>query len=238
MDGQKQALKETTDTNTVRYTPAELAATLSEGNTVELDAEKTLVIYQIDSGDFITAVEEIEPKTRLGVLVDLMRRFSLELNLEGSIDLGSFNLADHSWSFKAGKTGTLKISAKPTTVRKSLSEMVTFLTKIPVGQALVLKPYQELFLEDLLASDLVDYYEYCQNETDGKKREKEQDALFIKNSPILQDKGLTLKVYGLNAQQIDRSIDTGAGGLLFRPVAGEELKHPRVVVGLLGENTA
>ena len=159
-------------------------------------------------------------------------------SLEGSINLGSFNLADHSWSIQAGETGKLCITARPITVRKSLSEIVTFLTKIPVGQALVLKPQQELFLEDILASDLISYYDYCNNEPDGKKREKEQDALFIKNSPILRDKGLTLKVYSLNAKQIDRSIDTGVGGLLFKPIASEEQEHPRIVLGLLGEGTA
>jgi hypothetical protein len=214
MDSKNQALEEVTPSTELRYSLPEFASTLSSEGVVELDTEKTLVLHQIDSSDFITAVEELEPKNRLGVLVQLMRRFSLEVNLEGSIDLGAFNLADHSWTLKAGNTGKLRITAKPTTVRKSLSDIIAFLTKIPVGQALVLKPFQELFLEDILASDLVDYYEYCQNEKDGKKREKEQDSLFIKNSPLL-------------------SIDTGAGGLLFRPVAGEELKHPRVVVGLL-----
>lgn len=236
MDSKKQALEEATPAAEIRYTLPEFAAALSKGDALEINEEKPLVLYQIDSSDFISAVEEIEPKNRLNVLIEFMRRFSLELNLEGSIDLGSFNLADHSWTLKTGNTGNLRITAKPTAVRKSLADVVTFLTKIPVGQALVLKPFQELFLEDILASDLVNYYDFCQNETDGKKREKEQDALFIKNSPLLKDKNLTLKVYGLNAHQIDRTIDTNAGGLLFRPVPGEELKHPRIVVGLLGED--
>ncbi len=234
MENTKEASKIETlpETQEIRVTWAELTDRLSKERTLELTKEQTLVIHQIDSNDLLSAIEESQGAKRLGVLVDIMKRFSLDLSLEGSINFGAFNLAEHSWTISAGDSGFLRITAKPTAVRKSLNEIVSFLTKLPVGQALVLKPFQELFLEDISSSDMLNYYEYCQEEQDVKAREVEQDSLFAKNCPTLVEKGLSLKIYGLNAKQIDRNLDTNIGGLLFKPVGSEELKYPRLVIAL------
>ncbi len=234
MDSTKQeskieVLKETQD---LRVTWAELADKLTKERQFELNKEESLVIHQMDSSDLLSAIEESEGAKRLGVLIDIMKRYCLELSLEGSINFGAFNLADHSWTITPGDSGFLRISAKPTAVRKSLSEIVSFLSKIPTGQALVLKPLQELFLEDISASDMLNYYEYCQEEQDPAARELEQDALFAKSCPTLVEKDLTLKIYGLNAKQIDRNLDTNIGGILFKPVGSAELTHPRLVIAL------
>jgi hypothetical protein len=219
----------------IRVTLQEMASKLSLDRVWELQTGSTLTVYQMDSSDFMSAVEEGEPAERLKFLVELMKRFSLDIAFEGSIALGPFNLADHSWSFTPGNSGSLRIMAKPTTMRKSLSEIVSFLTKLPVGQALVLKPCQELFIEELSADAMLNYYEHCQEHQDTASREKGQDAMFLQSCPLLEEKGLLLKVYGLNAMQIDRNIDASAGGILFRPVGNAELKDPRVVVGLIAK---
>ena len=231
-----QVLAEKASVKEVRVTLSQLAEMLIQQSKVELKAGQTLVIHQMDSSDLLTAVEETEATKQLGVLVEMMSRFSLEIKLEGSIALGPFNLADHSWTLAPGNSGELRILARPATVRKSLSEIVSFLKKLPVGQALVLRPFQELFLEEISANEMFNYYQHCQENQDPISREKEQDSLFIKSCEALADTNLLLKVYGLNAAQIDRNIDTGAGGISFKPVGNNELTAPRIVVGLVAKN--
>lgn len=217
----------------IRLSCLQLAEKLMQEESVELRGDDTLVIHQIDSSDLLSAVEEVEAVKRVGILVNIMRRFNLEVRLEGSLNLGPLVLADHSWSFKPGESGFFRLSAKPTAVRKSLFELVSFLTKLPVGQALVLKPFQELFLEEIPTSDLVNYYQFCQEEKDVTAHEKKQDELFTQNCSLLTEKNLTLKIYGLNAKQLDRHIDTNIGGIFFKPTTSIEHTHPRIVAVLL-----
>ena len=231
-----QVVEEKDSSKELRVTLSQLAEMLIQQGKIELNEGQTVVIQHMDSSDLLTAVEESEPTKQLGVLVEMMGRFSLEIRLEGSIALGPFNLADHSWTLAPGNSGTLRILAKPSTVRKPLSEIVSFLKKLPVGQALVLKPFQELFLEEISANEMFNYYQHCQENQDPVSREKEQDSLFIKSCETLANTNLLLKVYGLNAAQIDRNIDTGAGGISFKPVGNNELTSPRIVVGLVAKN--
>jgi hypothetical protein len=219
----------------IRLTATELASKLMQNPVFEIQTGESLVIHQMDSADFISAVEETEPADRLKLLVESMKRFSLEISFEGSVALGPFNLADHSWTLTAGNSGSLRIMTKPLTVRKSLAEMVSFLSKLPVGQAMVLKPFQELFLEDLSADAMFNYYQHCQETQDAASREKGQDLMFAQSCAELDAKNLTLKVYGLNALQIDRNIDASSGGILFKPVGNAKMQEPRVVIGLVAK---
>lgn len=224
--------KQTKTATEIRLTWSELADKLAKEQVLELSEGQTLVIHQIDSGDLIAAVEEADPSKRLGVLVEIMKRYSLELFFVGSLHLGPFQLTDHSWALHAGETGSVRIIARPLTVRKTIGEVVSFLSKLPSNQAIVLKPFQELFLEDLSRKDMFNYYEFCQEETDPIKREKEQDALFVRNCKGLEENQLLLKVYGFQVKQVDRSVDTHAGGMLFKPISDENNKEPRLVIGL------
>jgi len=219
----------------IRLTWQQLAETLSKDGKLELGGEKTLIIHQMDGSDFLSLVEEPEATERLKIFVEIMKRFSLELSFEGSVALGPFNLPDHSWNVTAGQNGFLRILAKPLTVRKSIGEIVSFLSKLPIGQALVLKPYQELFIEEIPSDAMFNYYQKCQQENDPVLREKGQDEMFMAGSSALKEKSLALKVYGLNAKQVDRAIDAGAGGILFKPEGSAELKEPRIVVGLVAK---
>lgn len=222
-------------TKEIRMTWTELASKLLQSPIFELQNGESLVVHRMDSSDFISAVEQAEPVERLKLFAEIMKRFSIDISFEGSIALGPFNLADHSWSLSPGNSGTFRIIAKPIPVRKTLSEIISFLSKLPVGQALVLKPFQELFLEELSADAMLNYYQYCQENQEPSAREKGQDEMFNQSNKLLAEKNLLLKVYGLNAMQVDRNIDSNAGGILFRPVGNSELKEPRVVIGLVAK---
>lgn len=219
----------------IRLTWKELADKLLEQGRVEIQTGQTLIIHQIDISDFLSLVEEPQAPEKVKLLVEIMKRFFLDLSFEGSLALGPFQLADQSWNLNCGNSGSLRITAKPLTLRKSLQEVVSFLSKIPLGQALVLKPNQDLFLEEVSADAMFNYYQHCQDETDPVAREKGQDAMFASSSPLLVEKNLLLKIYGLNTKQVDRTIDAAAGGIVFKPVGNAELKEPRIVIGLIAK---
>ena len=222
-------------TQELKVTWAELATLLAKDSKVELREGQSLIIHQIDTNDFLSIVEETDPSKRLGLLIEVLRRFSLEIGLEGSLNLGPFNLTDHSWTLTPGNTHFVRITAQPVIVRKSLSELVSFLSKLPLGQALVLKPFQKLFIEDLPTDAMLDYYQTCQASKETAVQEREQDALFCKSCKELEEKNLLLKIYGLKAAQINRNIDTNSEGILFVPTGNEELTEPRLVVGLIAK---
>ncbi|MBM3197686.1 MAG: hypothetical protein FJZ58_00325 [Chlamydiae bacterium] len=222
-------------TQELKVTWTELASLLTKEGNLDLREGHSLIIHQIDTNDLISVVEESEPAKRLSLLIEVMKRFSLEVGFEGSLNLGPFNLSDHSWTLTPGNTNFVRIVARPLTVRKNITELVSFLCKLPVGQALVLKPNQKLFLEDLPNDALISYYQTCQASKDLREQEQEQDALFCKSCPELEEKNLLLKIYGLQVSQINRNIDTNAEGILFIPVGGEERKEPRLVLGLVAK---
>lgn len=221
----------------VRLTPMQLAEILSKEGRFELTSNKVLILSQMDVSDFLTAVTTTDLTKRLQVLARVLSRFSLDITLEGSVTLGEFNIADHSWSMAAGTSGSMQIKAKPSLVRRSVSEIVSFLNMLPVGQGFVLKASQDLLLEGLSSDSMLDYYKYCQDNEDAKAREQEQDALFEKNCQTLPLKGLSLKIYGLNAAQVDRGIDVNAGGILFHTVPAQESEKSAIVVVLLSKES-
>ena len=219
----------------IKLTWQELADKLLQNGSLGLQTGQTLIIHQIDITDFLTLVEEPLAPEKVKKFAEIMKRFFLDISFEGSLALGPFQLADQSWNLTCGASGSLRIMAKPLAVRKSLQEIVSFLSKIPVGQALVLKPNQDLFLEEVSADAMFNYYQHCQDEVDPIAREKGQDAMFASSNALLVEKNLLLKIYGLNTKQVDRTIDAAAGGILFKPVGSVELKEPRIVIGLIAK---
>jgi hypothetical protein len=217
----------------VKVTPLELAELLAQNPNYELSSGKKLVIHNMDVNDFLSAIAASDQPKRLQVLQFMMARYSLDINLEGSIVLGEFNIVDHSWTILPGTSGSLRILSKPAMVRRTVADVVSFLNMLPVGQALVLKPRQDLLIAGLSSDAMLDYYQFCQENQDAKVREKGQDEMFAKNCQTLVLKGLSLKIYGLNAAQVDRAIDVNAGGIVFRAIANEEFPAPCLVIALL-----
>lgn len=224
---------ETVTGEQVRFTAQQLAETLLKEGFLQIQPEQTLIVQQIELSDFLSLVEEVDVTKKLTMFSEILKRFSVEIGWEGSMEIGAFNLPDQSWSFKPGASGFLRLHAKPALMKKSLKEIVSFLLKLPEGQALLLKPRQNLFLEGISADAMLDYYQHCQDESDPVAREKGQDEMFSSSHSLLAEKNMTLKVYGLNAKQVDRTIDAGSGGMLFTPVGSDELKEPAIVVGLV-----
>jgi len=219
----------------VRKTPIELAQILATEGKFELTSSEMLVLSNMDLTDFLEAVAITDLSKRLQVLGKIFSRFSLEISLEGSVALGEFNIGDHSWNLSAGASGSMVIKARPILLRKSVNDLVSFLNMLPVGQGFVLKPSQDLLLEGLTSDSMLDYYKLCQENEDAAARERGQDELFAKNCQTLSLKGLVLKIYGVNAKQVDRGIDVNAGGILFRAMAAEGAQAASLVVVLLNK---
>lgn len=216
----------------IRMTPFVLAQYLSQNPKLELSGDKKLVIHNIDSADFLDIAKHTEANQRLLILGQMMNRYSVELALEGSIALGGLNLNDYSWTLSAGASGSLSIAGKVAALRRSLSDMVSFLHMLPKTQGFVLKPFQDLFLTGLSADALLEYYKFSQANTEAQPREKQQEQLFVAECQLLADKKQTLKIFGLNATQIDRFIDVNAGGILFKAVGTNEQSPAALVLGL------
>lgn len=219
--------------NELRVTPAELAILLSEQPEFELTDGKKLVVHDMNVNDFFAAITIGDQAKRVQIFCQIMGRFSLEVSLEGSISLGAFNASDYSWTLSHGESGSLKILSKPSTVIRSLSDVVSLLSMLPVGQAFVLKPRQDFLLTGLSSDAMLDYYRLCQDTEDPIAREKGQDEMFMKASQLLSLKGLTLKLYGLNTAQVDRNIDVNAGGILFKAAKKDDATQPSLVLALL-----
>lgn len=217
----------------VKVTPTELAQMLVQNSEFQLKAGRKLIIRNIDTNDFLSAISATDQPRRLQVFIKMMNKLSLDLVLEGSIHLGEFNIVDHSWALSAGESGSLTISSKPAAVTKTVSEMVSFLNLMAPGSGFPLKARQDLLLTGLSSDALLDYYKLCQENEDVAVREKGQDALFKKASDILSLKGLDLKIYGLNSSQVDRNIDINAGGILFKAVSLNNQTHPHLILTLL-----
>jgi hypothetical protein len=217
----------------IRVTPIELASMFIQNPTFELQADKKLVIQNIDTNDFLSAISATDQPRRLQVFLKMMNKFSLDLMLEGSITLGEFSIADHSWTLLAGASGSLKISTKPATVIKSITELVSVLALTPQGTGFPLKANQDLLLTGLSSDGMLDYHRLCQETEDVQAREKGQDTLFRRACEILGLKNLNLRIYGLNAAQVDRNIDINAGGILFKAVRKDADTQPHLILTLL-----
>jgi len=224
-------------TEQVKMTWAELATYLLKEGHLDLKDRQSLTIHQIDMNDLISIVEEAEPTKKLHLFVEILKRFGIEPGFEGSLNFGSCSLADRSWTITPGNTHFVRLMAKPLTVRKNVSELVSFLRKLPIGQAVLLEPEQRLFVEDLSGNALISYYQTYQGSKDPLVLEQEQDELFVSSCEELAAENLLLKVYGMHVTQINRNIDMHAEGLLFVPIGSEDNKEPRLVVGLVAKET-
>lgn len=220
----------------IRVTPIELASMLTQNPSFELQADKKLVIQNIDTNDFLSAISATDHARRIQVLLKMMHNLSLDLSLEGSVVLGEFSIADHSWTLSAGESGSFKISAKPATVVKSITEIVTILSMTPAGTAFPLKANQDLLLTGLSADGMLNYHRLCQETEDVKAREKGQDELFRKGCELLALKKLNFRIYGLNVAQVDRNIDVNAGGILFKAVKKDDQSPTHLILALLEES--
>ncbi len=217
----------------IKVTPAQLADKLLQNPVFEIGADKKLVVYNIDTNDFLSAISASDQPRRLQVFYKMMNKLSLDLSMEGSITLGEFNIGDHSWTILAGESGSLKISSKPSMVVKSVGELVSFLNLMEPGKGFPLKARQDLLITGLSSDAMLDYYQLCQKTEDAKEREQGQDALFKKASDLLNLKGLNLRIYGLNASQVDRNIDINNGGILFKATALNDQTQPHLIITLL-----
>jgi len=217
----------------IRVTPLQLAEMLVQTPDFEVKVGQKLVIHGLHVNDFLAAVAASEWQKKLQVLMDAFKQFYLEVSLEGSISLGEFNLADHAWTLLPGQNGSFTIRARPTSVKKTVNELVSFLNLLPVGQALSLKPKQDLLISGLSSDAMLEFYRFCQENEGGPAREKEQDKLFASACQTLSLKHLSLRIYGVNAVQIDRTIDVASGGILFRVLGNDELKAPSLIITLL-----
>ncbi len=217
----------------IKVTPIELAEMLNKNPEFQLQSGKKLIIQNIDTNDFLSAISAPDQTRRLQVFLKIMNKLSLDIILEGSIHLGEFNIGNHSWTLSPGESGFLKISSKPTVVVKSITEMVSFLSLIELGNGFPLKARQDLLLTGLSADAMLDYYNLCKETENGGSREKGQDILFQKACELLRLKNLNLKIYGLNAAQVDRNIDTNVGGILFKASSLNNETQPHLILTLL-----
>ncbi len=217
----------------IRVTPMELAEKLIQNPVFELDADKKLVIYNIDSNDFVSAISAIDQPKRLQIFYNIMNKFSLNITLEGSITLGEFDVGSHSWAISAGNSGSLKMTTQPSPLVKSITEIVSFLNLVSAGKGFPLKARQDLLITGLSSSAMLNYHRLCQETEDLVAREKGQDELFRFASELLTLKGLNLKVYGLNASQVNRNIDINAGGILFKAMQLDDGSQPHLILTLL-----
>ncbi|MBX9923342.1 MAG: hypothetical protein K2Y01_04455 [Rhabdochlamydiaceae bacterium] len=217
----------------IRVTPVELASMLTQNPSFELQADKKLVIQNIDTNDFLSAISATDQPRRLQIFLQMMSKFSINLSLEGSITLGEFSIADHSWTLFAGASGSLKISTKPSPVVKSVTELVSVLALTPPGTGFPLKANQDLLLTGLSSDAMLDYHRLCQETEDPKAREQGQDTLFRRACELLVLKNLNFRIYGLNVAQVDRNIDVNAGGILFKAVRKDDETQPHLILTLL-----
>jgi hypothetical protein len=217
----------------VRVTLVEFAEMLTQSSSFELSGDKKLILHDLNVNDFLTMILASDQPTRLKMFLQMMNRLSMEINLEGSIALGEFNIADHSWTLSAGNGGFLKFISKPTTVVKSLNEIVSFLNLLAPGSGFALKPRQDLLVTGLSQEAMLEYYRLCQETEDAVAREKGQDELFAKANQTLDLKGLTFRIYGLNAEQVNRTIDMNAGGILYKATENKDGTQPNLILALL-----
>lgn len=227
----------TTVLEDLRMTPSELADQLLQTPLFELSNDRKLTIYNMSANDFITAITAKDQSSRLQVFFHMMKNLSVDVELEGSISIGDFSIGDYSWTLSTGSNGSLKIKSKPSTVVKSIEEIVSFLMLMDLGKGFPLKANQDLLLTGLSRDAMLHYYRLCQEKEDSTTREQGQEELFDKANSTLALKGLSLKIYGLNASQVNRNIDVNAGGILFKATKNSDEMPPHLILALLKKKT-
>jgi hypothetical protein len=220
----------------VRKTFLELVQILSREDSFEISGNQMLVIEDMNVLDFIDASSSLDLTTRLDALGKAFNKFGLDLILEGSIGLGEFNIADYSWNILPGTSGKLIMKARPATLRKNITEIVNFLKLLPSGQGFVLKSGQDLLIQGLSKESMMDYYESCKDDDSVEKKDKGQDELFANNCSVLKENNLLLKIYGLDASQVDRTIDVVSGGIRYSAKPTDESKKASIVMVVFADS--
>lgn len=218
--------------NTTRVTPYEFSSYFSQKPEFILEKNDKLTIHQINVNDFISLTVAPTSEARLAIFAKMIAHFSVELEFSGSISLGEFNISDYSWSLYPGDSGFLKISSRPITTRKSIHELISFLSLMPVGQAFALNPGGHLLLTGFSPTHLQEYYRAFEKGVDASAKEKEQDLLFRKTAKPLTTKNLSLKIYSLHTKQLNRSLRVQEGSILYSPVPEGE-KAPVLIASLV-----
>lgn len=217
----------------IKLSVFELAQKLIRGETIELSAEEQLVVSQIDMVDFMAIVNEEDLSKKLGLLQQSLMKYGIAIFMEGAVSLGMLNLDDRSWTITAGEGQKLKVLARALPLRLALNDLVSFLKKLPLGQALALNVHQDLSITGLTEQAVMNYYELSQSNQDASVIEKTQDQFFIASSEVLRNEGLALKIYAMDSAFLNREVNPSFGQISFRPVGNETLVTPRIIAALV-----
>lgn len=222
----------TTQVETQTITIFSLIQKLSQSEVIHLNQGETLKISEFDMSDFIDLANEPDPIKKLTLIQKHFFGFNLVLNLEGSLAVGNLNLDDRSWMIGASEGGELKISANPIALKKSVDDVVKFLKNLELGHGLVLKAGQDLLLEGFSKDAVQGYFELSAKNSDAKVLENIQDEFFIASSQTLKDDNLVLKVFAVDATNLNREVNPELGMVIFKPISEDVSKKARVVLAL------
>lgn len=217
---------------TINFTVFEFVQELNQKKAVELSNEQELTLKAFDLADFMTLASLDDNHKKVGLLQQVFARFGLQLFFEGSMHLKKLSLDDMSLTFSAGESKVLKITARPSFLRRSIQDLVGFLQNLPENGVIALKPNQDLLIEGFSKQELMDYYQVCSSNKDLQVQQNAQDALFQNTSLVLKEKGLNFRIFAANAEAINREINSELGGLYLRATSKEADKDPVILMGL------
>lgn len=222
----------TATTQVLKFSIFEFIHQLSIGNSVELNPLESMTISHLSADDFIKIANEQEFPKKLQVLQEILGKHNLQLNMEGGLVIGAMNLDDYSWVLSAPESQKLTITAKPLALKLNMHELVLFLKKLPLGQGFMFHENQDLMLSGFSEQNVKDYFDSSLNNKDSKVLEATQDALFRTASDVLKNENLSLKIYALNATQLNREVNPKFGFIVFRAQSPDLQKKPRIIVAL------
>jgi hypothetical protein len=214
-----------------------LAKQLEEGQIVQVEVGQCLELSHLLPQDFIAVTAAASAIEQWQFLTSVMRRYSLELEAQGSIHIEEFSLSARTWKMRPGDSGSFTLKARPSAMTLPLEKLVSFLIKLPQAHGFTLLPHQDLIIEGIPARALQNYFDLSQKKLELAAKEKDQDALFIQNCSILQEKNLALKIFGLGAKSVDRAIDMNKEAMMFRPIAKEVGEKAALVAVLISQGT-
>ena len=222
-----------TQATQTKYSIFELAQKLSNGEKLQLAQGESVHITHLDMTDFLAIANEDDLQKKLSVLQMILNRFNVALVLQGGIVIGGLNLDDRSWTLSAAENQNLEISGASLPLKLTVTDLVKFLKKLPLGQGIAFKANQDVILTGLSEQAVMNYFEFSQNVTDVKVLETAQDQFFAENCHLLRDEKLSLKLFALDAAQLNREVNPAFGMIAFKPVASDEFKQPKIAVALV-----
>ncbi len=219
-ENQKNLL--TTIARTVKVTPFELIKQFSKKPVFELKAGQKLIIHDIDTNDFLSALSAKNIQEKLKTLQKIIGKNSLDFLIEGSGFSEKFNLNEQSWTWFVGESGFLKITSSPTAVEKSASEIIACLENLPPQTAVPLKTYQDLLVTGL-PPDVIEDFRLAQS---SEKKSENSEGLF----DSFRFKNHQIRVYALGAKKLKHSIDDNTGSILFQALSEGSQLQPRLML--------